>query len=312
MPVFNGDDPDEWLFRAERYFALNQLSENEKLLVGVVSFEGKVVHWYRWAKNRRKFRSWTVSKRRLFRRFLPSQHGSLCARFLSIRQEGTVEEYCQRFEEWSAPLPQLSEEVLEDTFTNELDPVIRAEIFCLEPNGLEEMMRMAQKIEARMSAIKETHEFPLTKLQKNSGGPFVSKTTSKPYESTQMRSVTLAEKVPFNKRETPVRRLFDSELQAKRDQHLCYRCDEKFFPGHRCKNRELRVLLTSDDIQDTEMTKIEYEEPNPQSAVEVSPVVELSLNLVVGISTLGTMKLKGNIINRDVVVLIDCGATQFY
>ncbi|KAA0062917.1 histone-lysine N-methyltransferase ASHR1 isoform X3 [Cucumis melo var. makuwa] len=33
MPVFNGEDPDSWLFRAERYFQIHKLSESEKMLV---------------------------------------------------------------------------------------------------------------------------------------------------------------------------------------------------------------------------------------------------------------------------------------
>lgn len=31
MPIFKGDDPDGWAFRAERYFAVNQLTEDKKL-----------------------------------------------------------------------------------------------------------------------------------------------------------------------------------------------------------------------------------------------------------------------------------------
>lgn len=38
-------------------------------------------------------------------------------------------------------------------------------------------------------------------------------------------------------------------------------------------------------------------------------MVELSINSVVGLSNLGIMKVKGMIQDREVVVLIDCGAT---
>ena len=48
------------------------------------------------------------------------------------------------------------------------------------------------------------------------------------------------------------------------------------------------------------------------SVVELSinSVVELSINTVVGLSNLGTMKVKGKIQGREVIVLIDCGATH--
>lgn len=41
MPMFNGTDPDGWLFRAELYFQLHKLTDEEKLTVTVVSFEGR-------------------------------------------------------------------------------------------------------------------------------------------------------------------------------------------------------------------------------------------------------------------------------
>lgn len=42
-------------------------------------------------------------------------------------------------------------------------------------------------------------------------------------------------------------RLIEAEIKAKRAKGLCYRCDDKFSPGHRCKNKELQVLILQDD-----------------------------------------------------------------
>ncbi|KAJ0078045.1 hypothetical protein Patl1_36617 [Pistacia atlantica] len=47
-------------------------------------------------------------------------------------------------------------------------------------------------------------------------------------------------------RDNHFRRLTDAELQYKRERGLCYKCDEKFGPPHRCKNRTLQVLLVMD------------------------------------------------------------------
>lgn len=43
--------------------------------------------------------------------------------------------------------------------------------------------------------------------------------------------------------------------------------------------------------------------------VEVVDAVDLSLNSVKGLSFLGMLKMKGLIERREVIVLIDCGAT---
>lgn len=49
---------------------------------------------------------------------------------------------------------------------------------------------------------------------------------------------------------------------------------------------------------------------NAEAMVEVSPVVELSLNSVVGLTAPGTFKIKGMVEDREIVVMIDCGATH--
>lgn len=47
MPVFGGDEPNSWLFRADRYFQIHKLTDFEKLNLAVVIFEGVVLNWYR-------------------------------------------------------------------------------------------------------------------------------------------------------------------------------------------------------------------------------------------------------------------------
>ena len=45
---------------------------------------------------------------------------------------------------------------------------------------------------------------------------------------------------------------------------------------------------------------------------EDQAIIELSINSVVGLSNPGTMKVRGEIEGKEVVILVDCGATQLY
>ncbi|KAA0041992.1 Ty3/gypsy retrotransposon protein [Cucumis melo var. makuwa] len=65
MPVFTGDDPESWLFRAERCFQIHKLTKSEKMLVSTICFDGPTLNW----------------------------EGTVCGQFLRIQQETTVEEY---------------------------------------------------------------------------------------------------------------------------------------------------------------------------------------------------------------------------
>lgn len=92
-----------------------------------------------------------------------------------------------------------------------------------------------------------------------------------------------------------MRHLSDKELQEKRSKGLCFKCDEKWYMGHRCKRRELSVLLIEGDEE--EGTKYAGSDPPISPTDETSHEVIIqpgvSLNSVVGLTNPKTMKLKG-------------------
>ena len=48
------------------------------------------------------------------------------------------------------------------------------------------------------------------------------------------------------------KRLTETEIQDKRAKGVCFRCDEKFSPGHRCKDKSLQVLTVCDEEEGEE------------------------------------------------------------
>ena len=154
MPIFNGDDPDNWLFRAERYFQIHKLTEFEKLTVSTISFEGPALNWYH-SQEREKSVDWVNMKERLLVRFRSMREGSLYGRFLRIQQTTTVEEYRNLFDKWVAPLSDLPEKVVEEMFMSGLKPWIQAEMHFCEPKGLAQMMQIAQKVKNKEDIRRE-------------------------------------------------------------------------------------------------------------------------------------------------------------
>ena len=111
-----------------------------------------------------------------------------------------------------------------------------------------------------------------------------------------------------SKTSTAPRRLTDVELQSKIAKGLCFRCDKKFSLRHRCKNRELQLLVVQEDSTESEATLIMTRDEMLDE--EIQEIAELSLNSLVGLSTPKTMKIRGMIGQREVIALIDCGATH--
>lgn len=76
-------------------------------------------------------------------RFHPSQDGSILEKFLPLKQEGTIKEYRRRLEVLADPLPEISDDVMEVKFINELKAPITSEVRILKPRGLSHIMELA-------------------------------------------------------------------------------------------------------------------------------------------------------------------------
>ena len=85
MPVFDGRNPDGWVFRAERFFNMNRMGEMEKLDAAMINLEGDALAWFQWADGRRAIRSWSELKAMIQERFRPMQEGSAYEQFLALR-----------------------------------------------------------------------------------------------------------------------------------------------------------------------------------------------------------------------------------
>ena len=64
------------------------------------------------------------------------------------------------------------------------------------------------------------------------------------------------------------KRLSDSEFARKKELGLCFRCDQKFGPNHRCKNRKLNLLIILEAPNTDEDKTEEFFESTGEDVVE--------------------------------------------
>ncbi|GMN31282.1 hypothetical protein TIFTF001_003189 [Ficus carica] len=124
MPIFEGWNPEGWIYHAERYFYLNKLSAPDK-----------------W-------------RRRLSVSTVKLWHGFSGRTIVVPFGESTVREYRRVFESLASPSLKLPEHVMESTFINGLLPDIRAEVRMLKPEGLARIMEFAQRVEDRNLSLR--------------------------------------------------------------------------------------------------------------------------------------------------------------
>ncbi|KAJ7947417.1 Transposon Tf2-1 polyprotein [Quillaja saponaria] len=100
---------------------------------------------------------------------------------------------------------------------------------------------------------------------------------------------------------------WDADRQARFAKGLCFSCNEKFGPGHRCKTVTFALLEANPD--NDEATLVE-EEPEEDVNPNLSEFAAISLHTILGKQTATTMKLKGKLGKRDVLILMDSGSTH--
>lgn len=303
LPEFEGKNPDDWIFRVEKCFKVNQTDEDEKLSLAMACMVGCAVTWLRMIQDRDEFLDWRDFKMKLKRRFKPTRGGTILSQMLRLRQTGTVSNYREAFEELSAEVPHVTNDVLEEIFLHGMKRSLREQVVRLRPAGMDEIVDMAKIIEEQENE-KSANQNRL-----------FQRTNSAPSLNGQQRRYNTSPVKPGEV--TPARKSFESQRDSKQGdqkkniQNPCRHCGERYFAGHRCKAYQRYRCMDVEEGSESEGNEEEEETESPQKQ-QNQPVQELqvlSLQSMVGISTKRTLKVLGQIKNENVVVLIDSGSS---
>ncbi|KAA0049858.1 transposon Tf2-1 polyprotein isoform X1 [Cucumis melo var. makuwa] len=239
---------------------------------------------------------------------------------IRINSETTVDEYRNLFDKLVAPLCDVQESIIEDTFMNGLFPWIRAEVAFCRLKGFAEMMEVAQLVENRELIRNEANlngfaggKYPPQATANNSGVTGNNAIDNKGNTSFPMRTITLrSSNTTEVRKDTNSRRLPDAEFQARKEKGLCFRCNKKYSTDHKCKMKELCKLkmfvvikegeeyeiIEENAIEEKTLTMLQVEE-------EQKAYAELSINSIVGLNDPGTIKVRGKLQGREVLKAIN-------
>ncbi|WVY94362.1 hypothetical protein V8G54_033450 [Vigna mungo] len=95
LPIYDGVDPLNWINRADKFFELQGVSEEEKLRLAYISMEGSIGFWFKFWREHTGNRTWTGLKEAMVLRFGGRNQGPVFERLATSKQSGIVEEYNQ-------------------------------------------------------------------------------------------------------------------------------------------------------------------------------------------------------------------------
>ncbi|KAJ9553796.1 hypothetical protein OSB04_017841 [Centaurea solstitialis] len=112
----------------------------------------------------------------------------------------------------------------------------------------------------------------------------------------------------------PIKQLTKKEYDEKRRNNQCFFCNERYVPGHKCKNSKLYMLLCPDVpeemVENGGLDGLEgiegFENPNPDGESDAT----MSIHALLGSSGMQTLQVKGMIKKQEVNMLVDSGSTN--
>ncbi|XP_021596651.1 uncharacterized protein LOC110603257 [Manihot esculenta] len=273
------EDPSSWVCRAEQFFQFHHTLDDERVEIASFHLVGDAQLWYQLLKQENPVITWADFKEGFYARYGPNQLVDYFGELSKLQQRRTVQMYQTQFEKLLAKVGPLSQARQVGCFVSGLISSIRTNVQANRPKSLSEAIALARLYEARNSVqVKGTS------------------TTSRPAFQTSRPSPVISQLAA-----NPIKRLTWEELNERKKLGLCFKCNEKFGLGHRCKKlfSIQAVLEESDD--DMEM---EIEE---QDQTEVPAI---SLHAISGFEGPDKMRLRGKLANQFGTILVDSGSTH--
>ncbi|KAJ0501159.1 putative retrotransposon gag domain, aspartic peptidase domain superfamily [Helianthus annuus] len=285
FPTFSGGDPRGWVVKAEKYFRFYDTSDDDKVDVAAMHLEGDALDLYSWVSAEQEITYWEELVSTLQKHFGPPEFQNPDEYLCSIKQTGSVKEYRQEFARRSSRVSQWPDHCLLGVFLNGLKGELKSDVRILKPRSVYKAVSLALEYESKLNH---------SKTDRRSTWSSQVKSESKP---------TITTTVPATTQSKPPIRISETEKQTRFLKGECFRCGDKYGPGHRCKAGTLKLLEAEEDPDDQGDEDMNSEENQGDAA-------EISLHAIFGRSHPTTIKVHGKLNSTEVLILVDGGSTH--
>nr|GMC73571.1 Transposon Ty3-G Gag-Pol polyprotein [Ipomoea batatas] len=227
IPKFDGTDAQRWIFQIQEYFDYHQTPEPHRLQMAG---------------------------------FCLDQYEDPLAELAKLIQTGDVMEFQARFEKLMNRVTGVSKNQLVSYIIGGLKPHLKRELLMARPDTVAATFKLAKAHEARHAEI-----IAETRMA-NRGNPRLQTPLGEHRWQPRITSIPQAPSFAAPPQNiTPallIKKYTAAEIRERRDKGLCFHCDQKYSPGHRCRGRFLLLVGTDDD----DVTEADVQEVEPDSS----------------------------------------------
>ena len=251
--------------------------------------EGKAITWYQELEETGILTSWEAFVKALQIRFGTSSYDDPMEALISIKQTSTVELYKTQFEMLSNRVRGLYDSHRLSCFLGGLKEEIRMGVRMLNPQNLVAAYGLARMQEENLTIMRKSWRPSAIGFQGRNPTPTQPRAENKP---------------------VLVQRLTPAQMKEKRDKGLCFKCDSKWGPDHRCGGPKLFLI---------EELEEEMEDKNfvPEDLIDLGDPQEegkegigISLHAIIGSPNPKTIRVLVKLSGHNFVALIDTGSTH--
>jgi Reverse transcriptase (RNA-dependent DNA polymerase)/Retroviral aspartyl protease/Retrotransposon gag protein len=295
-PSFNGVNPIEWVRKCQSFFELHQVPVQYRTQLATLQFFEDASEWYDGYLIDHRPPLWDELIQLVKSRFRRVISNNTLDELKTLQQHGSIEEYWHQFVKWRSRIllegRRFTERDFIDSFISGLKGEVKPFVLAFKPVSVDAALEYAQYMESatetQLKRMKSTvRSFPTPQA--------VNRVSEKGHFSGHKGTPTTV-----NQRGTL--------MDQRRALGLCFKCGEKYYPGHQCKIKLQMLLGDPEAEQGEENTDHTLEENHSQTLEEAF----VSMHATSPNQQPNTMKFKGQLGNTPIYALIDSGSTHSF
>ncbi|GJV35070.1 putative nucleotidyltransferase, ribonuclease H [Tanacetum coccineum] len=304
FPKFSGDDVRGWIFRCEQFFLINTIHEDQKVRLLSVYLFDKALMWHRqFLKVHGENVTWHVYRDAIIQRF-GTVFDDPMAEFKNMKYDSNTKEYQDKFDVLISRV-EISVEHLVSLYLAGLPTKLEMEVRMFKPQNLADSYCLTNLQEATLNVVKKKNKMQFgasnSKFENNGGNTGAS---TKPLLALPNTTRNWSSRPNTN---TPRKQLSQKEYEEKRSKNLCFYCDKKYVPGHKCKGQLFTLVVLAEQEDQEEEFVDAYENLDEMENVEIQP--QISLNALSGVISYQTLRVVRLFVNgQELHILIGSGS----